>query len=127
MTKNKTPITQAQIDTLYEWIKKVINSCDDLIYVGPCSELIDIFERRNPPAYLVNALRKLLEIHEASIIASNKKTDKAPIEDRIYELFNSGHSPNEISDMLSQKYHVVLGVINRKMKSAIKKSGASEK
>lgn len=123
MTKHKSPIDQTQINELYEWIKKIINSCEKLIHIQPCYELIDIFERRSPPEYLVKALKELVKIHEASLMKSKKKADKIPVEDRIYELFNSGHSPIEITQILNQKYHVVLDVIDKKRKTSKKKSG----
>lgn len=119
MIKNK--ISQAQIDELYGWIKKVISSCEAPCHIEPCSELIDIFERRNPPEYLVKSLRELLKIHEQSVNASKNKLDKSHLEERINELFNTGNSPKEIADILDQKYHVVLDVINRKRKSSKKK------
>lgn len=115
------PQDQTQIDKLYEWLKKVISSCNDYVHIEPCSELIDIFARRNPPEYLVKSLRELLKIHEQSVLSSKKKVDKSNMDDKIYDLFKAGHSPKEITGMLGQKYHIVLDVINRKTKPSKKK------
>ena len=112
---------QAQTDELYDWIKKVICSCDDFFHIEPCSGLIDIFERKNPPEYLVKSLRELLKIHEKSISKSEKKSEKLKIDDRIFELFNSGHSVKDISAMLDMKNHQVLAVVNNKLGSLKKK------
>lgn len=126
MIEDKSSINQAQIDKLYEWIKKVICSCDDIVHIHPCGELIDIFEKRNPPKYLVNGLRELLKVYESSVISSKKKSDVISDEDKIYEMFNSGHSPREISNMTSKKYHAILHIINKKQKYIDKKSSTGE-
>lgn len=112
---------QNQTDKLYEWIKKIICSCSDFAHVDPCKELIDIFEMKNPPDYLIKSLRELIKIHEQSILSSEKKSDKNNIVDRVYGLFLKGNSIKEIANMLNMKIHVVNNIIDNKMKNVKKK------
>lgn len=110
----------SKIDDLYDWIKKVINSCDDISQIEPCGELIDIFERRKPPEYLVKSLRELLKIIEQSVISKKKITDNIKIKEKIYDMHIAGHSPVEISEMLGVNYQFCIDTLNKKRKSGKK-------
>lgn len=110
-----------QIDDLYNWIKKVIQSCEEPCQIEPCGELIDIFEKRKPPEYLVKSLRELLKIIEKSVVSTKKITDNIQTKEKIYQMHNSGHSPKEISELLNVNYQQCIDILNKKRKDSAKK------
>lgn len=110
----------SHIDDLYEWTKRAINDCKKQSQAEMCGELIDIFEKRNPPEYLIKSLRELLKIVELSVISQTKIDDTIQIKEKVWEMYNAGHSPKEISELLDINYQYCIDIMNRKRKAASK-------
>lgn len=104
-------------DKIYAWIWNVIKSCKEPSHIEPCEVLIKFYEKKGPDKYLVDNLRKALEVQVFIIQEHYKAQEQITKEEKVWEMYKTGdHTIKQISERLNVKLLKCHEIIDAKLK-----------